>query len=140
MSSKKQVPVPKAIDPSTRSGIEAIFGPNASEVLREEDQTPRPPKQQKPEPQIGKKTAGKDEAGVPSVKSGKEPGEGKLYKASINIKYSEEMRNKLWIIRAAERKSIGKLTMDAIQEYIRQFEEKHGEIVIPDIGIPKDEE
>jgi hypothetical protein len=30
--------------------------------------------------------------------------------------------------------------MDAIQEYIRQFEEKHGEIVIPDIGIPKDEE
>lgn len=106
---------------SSLSGLEALVGQMPEEA-------PQPVQNVSPEPPA---PVAKEQIVAAAAAPAKKKKE-RFYRSSLNIKYSEEMRNKLWIIRAAEGKSIGELALAAIGEYIKQFEAKHGPIVIPE--------
>lgn len=115
-----------AIDKSKLSGLSELMGPPPAPA-------PAPPPVPVAPAPVQNTPAQKELVQDAPGASAPEPKPERVYRTSLNIKYSEEQRNKLWLIRSALNKSIGELAMDAIGEYIERFEAEHGEIILPEI-------
>jgi predicted HicB family RNase H-like nuclease len=55
----------------------------------------------------------------------------KNYKVPTNIRIDENIHAKIKYIAEEERRSLNSAVEFAVEQYIKSFEEKHGEILIP---------